>query len=68
MLAQLICDDRSDPSHLIRSRVIRRRKTTPVISQQKPLLDSDGNLVCEDRRCRGDRRGRSTFGFLAGRY
>lgn len=60
MREQLICDDRLDPSHRIRSKFKRRKKSAPVISQIKPLLDSDGNLVCAERRYHVERRGHRT--------
>ena len=57
MHAQLIVDNRTDPSQAIRSQSERRTKSTYLISKKYPVLDSNGELIVENRRYLNDRRG-----------
>ena len=51
-----IFDDREDPSHVIRSKMDRRKDRISFDSLKVPFLDSEGNLVAADRRGGLDRR------------
>jgi hypothetical protein len=66
MLAQLIIDNRTDPSQLIRSPIERRKKTVRSISNTNPILDCNGELIIEDRRYFFERRSHSVSLDLVG--
>jgi hypothetical protein len=53
---ELIVDDRVSPSHAIRTKGSRRKNKVLFHFLKRPVRDSDGVLVVNDRRSGYDRR------------